>query len=200
MGCLALRPLRRANLAGLRLGEHVFEDSGQLRIAIPASQMKMGKRPYAADWPDALAAEMTAYLKYVRPLLTLQRGSKAAGTPAGDALWVSKFGTALSSFAIHRQISSLTAAEFGRPITLHRFRTIAATTLADFCPQQVQLATQVLGHADERSRDYYIRANGLIAARRSHECEDRLLLASGRASRRAMAATRGCNRRGEGDP
>ena len=63
----------------------------------------------------------------------------------------------------------LTAAHFGAPITLHRFRTIAATTLADESPENIHLATEVLGHADVRSRDYYIRASGLIAARRSHE-------------------------------
>jgi integrase len=175
MGCLALRPLRRSNLAGLRLGVHLSREDGQSRITIPANEMKMGKRSYAAGWPEALAAEMAAYLEHIRPLLVRQRCAAAVGIPANDALWVSKFGTALSDVAIYRQISSLTAAEFGQPITLHRFRTIAATTLADFCPQDVRLATQVLGHSDDRSRDYYIRASGLIAARRSHECEDRLL-------------------------
>ena len=69
----------------------------------------------------------------------------------------------------------LTAALFGAPITLHHFRTIGATTLADESPENIHLASEVLGHADVRSRDYYIRASGLIAARRSHESEDRLL-------------------------
>ena len=55
------------------------------------------------------------------------------------------------------------------------FRTIAATTLADESPENIHLASEVLGHADVRSRDYYIRASGLIAARRSHASEDRLL-------------------------
>ena len=175
MGCLALRPLRRSNFAGLRLGVHVFQENGRIRIAIPADEMKMGKRPYMADWPDALAAEMGAYLNYVRPLLVRQNSAAAIGTPAGDALWVSKFGTALSNVAIHKQISLLTAAEIGKPISLHRFRNIAATSLADFCPEQVHLASQVLGHNDDRSKDYYIRASGLIATRRTHEYEDRLL-------------------------
>jgi len=41
------------------------------------------------------------------------------------------------------------------------------------------LPPEVLGHADARSRDCYIRASGLIAARRSHEFEDRLLRRAG---------------------
>jgi integrase/recombinase XerD len=187
MGCLALRPLRRSNFAGLRLGVHVLQENGRMRIAIPADEMKMGKRPYVADWPDALAPEMEAYLKYIRPLLVRQECGAAIGTPADDALWVSKFGTALSNVAIHKQISLLTAAEIGKPISLHRFRNIAATSLADFCPEQVHLASQVLGHTDDRSKDYYIRASGLIAARRSHECEDRLLRETCGAMRRRRA-------------
>jgi hypothetical protein len=116
------------------------------------------------------------------PLGDLRRAS--APTPAQGygggphALWVSKFGTALSDVAIHRQISVLTGTEFGQPITLHRFRTIAATTLANFRLEEVHLASQALGHCDERLRDDYIRASGLIATRRSHQCEDELLQAA----------------------
>jgi hypothetical protein len=46
---LALRPLRRANFAALRLGEHVHVEGDRVRISIPATQMKMGKRGYEAD-------------------------------------------------------------------------------------------------------------------------------------------------------
>ena len=167
LGSLAMRPLRRANFSRLRLGEHVFPEADRTRLVIPAIEMKMGKRPYAADWPNALSAELTDYLDHIRPLLV--RRLSSGYEPAGDALWVSKFGTALSAVAIHKQIGVLTAANFGGPITLHRFRTIAATTLADESPENIHLATEVLGHADVRSRDYYVRASGLIAARRSHE-------------------------------
>ena len=86
-----------ANLAALQLGEHIFEVNGQLRIAIPADQMKMGKRPYAADWPAALAEEMAAYLNYVRPLLMCQSCPSPVGTPAENALWVSKFASSEES-------------------------------------------------------------------------------------------------------
>jgi integrase/recombinase XerD len=178
MGSLAMRPLRRANFSGLRLGEHVFPDTDRVRIVIPANEMKMGKRPCAADWPDTLAAELTAYLDHVRPVLVRQYSTGCGYEPAGDALWVSKFGTALTAVAIYTRVRALTATQFGVPINLHRFRTIAATTLADGSPENIHLATEVLGHADLRSRDYYIRASGLIASRRSHESEDRQLRAA----------------------
>jgi integrase len=175
MGSLAMRPLRRSNFCSLRLGEHVFPEADRIRFLIPANEMKMRKRRYAADWPEALAAELRAYLDPVRTLLASQFSPESGFEPAGDALWVSTLGTALSAVAIYKRVGALTAAQFGAPINLHRFRTIMATTLADGSPKNIHLATEVLGHADARSRDYYIRASGLIAARRSHASEDRQL-------------------------
>jgi site-specific recombinase XerC len=118
---------------------------------------------------------LRAYLDPVRTLLASQFSPESGFEPAGDALWVSILGTALSAVAIYKRVGALTAAQFGAPINLHRFRTIAATTLADGSPENIHLATEVLGHAGARSRDYYIRASGLIAARRAHESEDRQL-------------------------
>jgi hypothetical protein len=43
MGSLAMRPLRRANFCGLRLGEHVFPEADRIRLLIPANEMKMRK-------------------------------------------------------------------------------------------------------------------------------------------------------------
>ena len=66
-------------------------------------------------------------------------------------------------------------AALGPDVMAEDSHTIAATTLGGRRPENIHLATEVLGHADLRSRDYYICASGLIASRRSHASEDRQL-------------------------
>lgn len=172
---LALRPLRRRNLAALRLGEHVRIEQDRVRITIDSSEMKGRFRGYKSDWPNALRDEFRCYIDHIRPLLISCRPRNPNAPPAGDALWVSEDGTALSADAIYRQVRTLTSEAFGEPINLHRFRHLAASTLAIHRPDQIHLAQDVLGHHDPRSKEFYIQADQLSAIRRSHRTEDHLL-------------------------
>ena len=69
MAFLALRPLRRRNLAALRLGEHVRIEQDRVRITIDSSEMKGRFRGYEFDWPNALRDEFRCYIDHIRPLL-----------------------------------------------------------------------------------------------------------------------------------
>jgi integrase/recombinase XerD len=116
------------------------------------------------------------YIECIRPtLLKAYRPRTAHLRAPKDALWLSGLGTGLTDHAIYRRVAAITQQAFGKPLKLHRFRTIAATTLANHRPEEVHLVSDVLGHSDQRSREWYIRANQVIAVRRSHATEDQLL-------------------------
>jgi integrase/recombinase XerD len=172
---LALRPLRRKNIWSLTLGEHIVADAGGSHISIPAEQMKMQKLPYEADWPEQLTAELTLYLSKFRPVLVQRYNAASNKPPAGNALWVSERGTQLDDSGIYKQITKLTAKEFGRPINPHRFRHAAGGTVAVGAPEQVHLVSPVLGHHDPRSREFYMESDQIAAARRAHAFEDELI-------------------------
>ena len=65
-----------------------------------------------------------------------RRGAK----PAGEALWVSSRGSALTEMAIYLRIREHTQKAFGQAINPHLFRDAAATTLAIADPAHVRVA------------------------------------------------------------
>jgi integrase len=172
---LALRPIRRKNLAALTLGRHILVEPAGGHIVIPANEMKMGKRPYHADWPDMLADELHQYMREYRPALLNRYTGEYPWPPAGDAFWVSERGTRLDDSAIDKRVRKLTKAALGEAINLHRFRHLAAGTIAMQQPDMIHVVTPLLGHHNPRTREFYIQADQLSAVRRSHACEDQVL-------------------------
>ena len=69
---LAVRPLRRRNLAGLRLGEHVIRHGGGWRIEVSGAETKTNSS-IEWPWPEALVASLETYLAVHRPVLCGQR-------------------------------------------------------------------------------------------------------------------------------
>jgi hypothetical protein len=171
----ALRTLRRKNLTSLTLDRHVLLEGDTTRIAIPAEEMKMQRRGHDADWPQQLEGHLKEYLDRFRPVLLARYSGRGHWPPAGKALWVSERGTAMDKTGIYKQICKRTKEAFGRPINPHRFRNHAGGTIAVKRPDQIHLITPLLGHDDERSREFYIEADQLTAVRRSHAFEDELL-------------------------
>jgi integrase/recombinase XerD len=181
LALLSVRPLRRRTLAALQLGKHILIDGDDVRINVPATLMKGKKQPYHADWPGALRAELFCYIDTIRPILLA--GERVDNSFAGDALWVSERGTMLTADAIYRRVRHLTQQATGQAINLHRFRNIAASTIAINEPEQIDIAQDVLGHSDPRSKEFYIQANQLVAVRRSHRVEDEILRIAGKKER-----------------
>jgi integrase/recombinase XerD len=89
----------------------------------------------------------------------------------------------MTSGAVQRRIVVRTGEAFGKPIYPHLFRDIAVTELVDFAPDEIAIASDLLGHADLRTtRKHYIHAQGMIAHLRVQEVI---------AARRRAAAGRG---------
>lgn len=161
---LALVPMRRRNIAGLRLDRDLVRSNGCWSISIAAEDTKT-HAPLELDLPDLLTGPLQTYLVEHRPVLVRRTGRWHCD--AGDALWVSKDGSPMTEMAIYDAVRSLTGAAFGQPINPHLFRDAAATTLAISAPKQVRSAAALLGHRTFTTTErHYIQAMGLEAQRR----------------------------------
>ena len=168
---LAYRPIRRKNLAMMRLGGHLVKVSGSWQILFAAEETK-SHLPYEAVLPSALTPRLERYLDVHRPVLMRgkQADNQANALPAHpdlDALWVSEVGTQLKYCALGYRIFVRTQDAFGRGISPHLFRDAAATSIAVDNPNHVGDASLVLGHADHRMTEkHYNHARSLEASRK----------------------------------
>ena len=168
---LAYRPVRRRNLAMMRLGRHLMKVGGRWRIVFGAEETKTHV-PYEAVLPAALGPRLERYLDVHRPVLL--RGGPAAGDPGAlpihpelDAVWVSEVGTQLSYVALGTRIFVRTRREFGRGLFPHMFRDCAATAVAVDNPKHIGDASLILGHAEHSTTEkHYNHARSLDASRR----------------------------------
>ena len=138
---LLFRPLRRANLAGLIIGETFIENNGGFDIRFPASQMK-NNRLYEANVADLLMPPLRRYIDHYRPVLLKGRKNKH--------LWISAYGTPLNEASIYHNLSRITRAHLSVSISPHRFRDIAVTSLGEENPELVRLGQTLLHHVDPR--------------------------------------------------
>ena len=161
---LALVPLRRLNLAGLRLHHSLMQDRSGWSICLPADETKTGA-PLDLGLPEILLEPLQVYLRIHRPVLIARTGRWHRD--AGEALWISSHGSPLTQIAIYDAIRNHTEAAFGTPINLHLFRDAGATTLAVDDPQHVRIAAPLLGHRTFSTTErHYIQATGIEAHRR----------------------------------
>jgi integrase len=168
---LAYRPIRRKNLAMMRLGRHLIKVGGLWRIVFASEETKT-RVPYEAVLPAALEPRLEHYLNVHR--LVLLGGEPADGNPdappihpAFDAVWVSEDGIQLTYEAVAFQIVLRTRREFGRSLSPHMFRDCAATAIAIDNPKHIRDASLILGHADHRTTEkHYNHARSLEASRR----------------------------------
>jgi integrase len=160
---LALVPLRRRNMAGLRLDQNLIELGDSWLIALDARETKT-RSAFEVIWPDELLDALAIYLALHRPLLAslLGRWSK----PIDNALWVSSDGSPMTEIAIYDRIRKHTKEAFGVAINPHLFRDAAATTLAIEDPEHVRIAAPLLGHRTFTTTErYYQQAQSFHAHR-----------------------------------
>ncbi len=162
--CLfTLVPLRRANMAGIIVGEHLIKRGDKWMLSFDGSETKRN-RPFEIKFPNLLVVHLDRYLAVHRPLL-IKCSRKSPGPLSG--LWISQHGTQMTGCAIALQIAARTKEEFGRPINPHLFRDIAATTIATADPTNVVDVMATLGHSSMvSSQKHYIRANSAKATKR----------------------------------
>ncbi|NDR55665.1 MULTISPECIES: tyrosine-type recombinase/integrase [Aliiruegeria] len=165
----ANRPLRRSNLAALRIGVHLRNVAGVLRIVIPSEETKT-RVPIDMSWPEPLLPALDRYADHWRP--TLLGPHRDPGM-----LWISRWGGgALSAHTLACNIRRHTEEAFGVAISPHRFRDAAATMLAIRDPKNVRAAAAVLGHGSyETTQKHYNLARQLDAVRLLNDSVDAIL-------------------------
>ncbi len=157
---LACRPVRRRNLAAMRIGQHLVQSGRRWHIVFRANETK-NRQPYEATVPTFLQPFLKCYLAEIRPMFPKAHSH--------DGLWASAKGGPLSDAALYDQVCKRTRAAFGRPINLHLFRDIAATEIAYRDPARIGIARDLLGHSDLRAVDrHYNQASQVQAGRAYH--------------------------------
>lgn len=164
---LAYVPLRRKNFTALRYNDHFVQHGEELWIDVPGecskTRTKNGK-PIDRPLPDELRDCLEEYITIHRAFL-LQRRGRWHKHP-GDALWISKDGSALTEIAFYFRIKKRTEAAFGYIVNPHLFRHSAATTIAIERPKQVKMASAILGNSPSTAGRHYNLANTIDAATR----------------------------------
>jgi integrase/recombinase XerD len=160
---LGFHPIRRRNLAALAMGQHVIEAGEQFVLHL--AETKSGE-PYETVVARRLTEPLRRYLGQHRPVLLSQRGRWYA--PPGDALWISKHGSACSEDTFENVIRKRTGTE-GRPaLSPHLFRTCAATSIAVRAPQSVHAIPAILGHRSPKTHERYYTLAGSLEASRAY--------------------------------
>ena len=163
---LAYRPLRAKNLTMICCDQHLARRGDSWWVAFAGDEIK-NKQPLEFPFPATLSPHLETYLNIYRPIL-LTAGDRHAPAPIAR-LWVSRDATALGQQTIGHHIKRRTRAEFGIALNPHGFRDCAATWIAIYDPEHVQIVAAILGHSClETSERYYNLARGLEAGRRYH--------------------------------
>ena len=148
-------PVRRRAFCALDVIERVQRTSRGYVLRFGSGDMKDGR---ARVFPlhRRLTAPMESYLHLHRPVL-LQ------GSPT-TALWITERGKPMKAGSLRFMISELTKKGFGKRLSVHDFRRIAATSIAEFKPERAGIIRDVLGHSTMDMADkHYIRSRGLEA-------------------------------------
>lgn len=175
---LTCRPLRRSNLAGLRLGRHIVKRDDSYVLLLEESETK-NHRCFEQALLEALTPAIECYLAQYRPLLI--------GQGEDDHLWISGRGAPLAETGVYACVMARTRAAFGIGIPPHRFRDCAVTSLGEIDPELVWPAPALLHHADRRIAEmHYDQARDTTAVSLwQRHLQDR------RRSARAAAVERG---------
>lgn len=161
---LALRPLRRSNVAALEIGGSLVKAGDLWIIAFEPNATKT-HAPLTFPFPDILIERLETYLTRWRPILCKLRSRWAS--EIGQRLWVSCHGSPMTEMAVYDTIRKRTALAFGTAMNPHLFRDAAATTWAVEDPEHVRAASALLGHRSLATTErHYQQAQSLSAHRR----------------------------------
>jgi len=150
--------VRLANLAAMRIGEHIERDADCYVCRFSGGETKNGDA-MEFGLPAALTPFIERYLAVHRE--TLLRGHQS------DAFWVSTYRGPPNERTISWRIRRATLEEVGISISPHVFRDCTATNVAEEDPAHVRIIPRLLGHRDERTATrHYNNAGSLSASRR----------------------------------
>lgn len=164
---LIRRPFRIENFYSLTIGRNLLIDQTGSSFIFKASEMK-GKRSVSIPFPQNLNAALKRYLDHYRP--TLLSGSSNTRASTNNALWISRYGTALTQGPLRVAIYKRTEAEFGVRIPPHWFRDSAVTTMIRDTPESAKITGLILGHTSpDIVQKHYNQAQMIHASRRHYQ-------------------------------
>ena len=166
LGLLAQRPLRRRNISGLVLGEHLTFDDGIWHCHIPGNETKDGS-PISFTLPEdeRFSAAYTHYLLVSRQRLL--RAPRLANDKLQDIigpLWVSTRGRGITSHAFYYGITRISDELLGAPLNPHLLRDCAASALSSDAPEYILAASRILGHSDLATTLGHYEQSSMLAA------------------------------------
>jgi len=164
---LIRRPFRIENFYSLTIGVNFLTSDQGTSFLFKADEMK-GKRSAAVPFPDNLVTFLKRYIDYYRPLLLA--GSPEVNNAKSNALWISRYGTALTQGPLRVAIYNRTEAEFDVRIPPHWFRDSAVTTMIHDSPESAKLTGLILGHTNpDVVQKHYNQAQMIYASRRHYQ-------------------------------
>lgn len=154
---LAVIPLRRRNIAMIRISRHLVME-GERYLLVFQSEETKNRQPIEFEVPDKLAPFIDRYLAVRRHI---------PGAGDHDGLWASAKGCALTGSGIYDRVCRHTREAFGFAVNLHLFRGSATSTIATRDPEHILVARDLLGHSSFRTTErFYIQAQQIDAGRR----------------------------------
>jgi integrase len=154
---LSICPIRRRNITSIIIDRNLIRQSHGYILQFDQTETKTSNTLLFEIHKD-LTIYLDRYVEYIRPQFP------RAGTH--PVLFASFKGTRLGGAQMNKRVKLLMQQEFGVGFTLHDLRRIAATTRSVHDPGNIQLAGQLLGHADPSTTDeHYILASSITASR-----------------------------------
>ena len=166
LGLLAQRPLRRRNISGLILGQHLTLERGIWYCDIPGDETKDGS-PIAFTLPgeERFAAAFTHYLLVSRQRLLRERALPTDHMQdITGSLWISTRGRAITPHAFYYAITRISDELLGAPLYPHLLRDCAASALSSDAPEYILAASRILGHRDLTTTLGHYEQSSMLAA------------------------------------
>ena len=151
-------PIRLRNLTMICIGKHLSKVEDRYQLDFEPSEVKTD-RYLTLTLPPELTTYVDAWLEVWRPLLLKDTTI--------NAFWIGIKGAPMRERGVYGCVVAATKAAFGSSINPHLFRDIAASWIVDMTPENVGIASSLLGHINPATtEDHYIQANQAIAGDR----------------------------------
>lgn len=144
---LTKRPVRLRNFHELQIGGSLGAVGDLFTMTFETTK---NGAAWSASVPADLRPAMDRWLSRYRPLLVDR------DTDDG-AVWIGLDGRAITPGAISRRVGDITERRLGRRVSPHLMRSIYATDLTAIDPDNVQIASAVLGQRDARTINRHYR-------------------------------------------
>lgn len=162
---LAARPLRMLNMMNLEIGPNLRKTHDGFAVDVPHTKTHVA---LAFPLPETLVPFMTSYLARHRPFLAAGPYGVDAGYPEhAKFLWLAVSGAQFPRDSFADMITHRVQERFQLRLTPHDFRRCAATSIAEYAPEEYHIIRAILGHSTSATADkYYIKAKGIDASRK----------------------------------